>query len=64
MGAIIGIASDYIGIMIIGFGLIPVGLVWLVLAARFVKVKKIDDRFVWLKGINREYLATLPAWPW
>ena len=64
MGAIIGISSDYIGVMTIGFLLIPVGLVWLILAARFVNVKKIDDRFVWLKGINREYLATLPAWPW
>ncbi|MEO8434162.1 MAG: zinc finger Ran-binding domain-containing protein [Pyrinomonadaceae bacterium] len=64
MGAILGIAYDYIGIMTIGFLLIPVGLVWLILAARFVNVKKIDDRFVWLKGINREYLATLPAWPW
>lgn len=64
MGAILGIAYDYIGIMTIGFLLIPVGLVWLILAARFVNVKKIDDRFVWLKGVNREYLATLPAWPW
>lgn len=64
MGAIMGITNDYIGIMVIGFALIPVGLVWLIVAHRYVTVKKIDDRFVWLKGINRDYLATLPPWPW
>jgi len=44
--------------------LIVVGLVWLIVVARVVTVKKIDDRFVWLKGINRDYLAALPAYPW
>ncbi|MEP6706292.1 MAG: hypothetical protein ABJC05_02165 [Pyrinomonadaceae bacterium] len=62
--AIIGFASDYPIVGIIGIVLIPVGLVWLILVARIVTVKKIDDRFVWLKGINRDYLAALPAYPW
>ena len=64
IGATLGISSEYTVVWIIGFLLIPVGLVWLIIAARVVTVKKIDDRFVWLKGINRDYLAALPSYPW
>jgi hypothetical protein len=64
VGAILGIASDYIGFMIVCLLLIPVGLVWLITAARIVKIKKIDDQFIWLTGINREYLGMLPPSPW
>jgi hypothetical protein len=64
VGTILGIATDYIGFMIVCILLIPVGLVWLIIAARIVRIKKIDDRFVWLKGINREYLGMLPPFPW
>src|SRR5438876_6369967 len=62
--AIIGFASDYTVVGIIGLVFIPVGLVWLIVAVRVVTVKKIDDRFVWLNGINRDYLAALPSYPW
>jgi hypothetical protein len=31
--------------------------------ARLVVPAKIDDRFTWLKGVCREYLADLPQWP-
>ncbi len=33
------------------------------LSARLVSVKKISDRFIWLKGVNPDYLARLPDWP-
>jgi MFS family permease len=64
LGAILALANDYIGVMIVCLLCIPVGLVWLIIAARTVTVKKIDDRFVWLKGINPDYLAALPPFPW
>jgi hypothetical protein len=64
LGAILGIANDYIGAMVVCLLCIPVGLVWLIIAARVVKVKRIDDRFVWLNGINPDYLAALPPFPW
>jgi hypothetical protein len=32
-------------------------------AARLITPAKIDDRFVWLKGVCPEYLAELPPWP-
>jgi hypothetical protein len=31
-------------------------VVWLIISARLVTVKKIDERYVWLKGINLEHL--------
>jgi hypothetical protein len=31
-------------------------------AARMVYAKKIDDHFVWLKGVCPEYLVDLPEW--
>lgn len=31
--------------------------------ARVVYASKIDDQFVWLKGVCPEYLAELPPWP-
>jgi len=62
--AIIGFASEYTIVGIVGLVLVPVGIVWMIVAARLVVVKKIDDRFVWLNGINRDYLAALPSYPW
>ena len=32
-------------------------------ASRMVAPTKIDDTYVWLKGVNTEYLASLPEWP-
>jgi len=44
--AIIGFAGEYTFVWIIGIVLVPVGIVWMIVAARVVVVKKIDDRFV------------------
>jgi len=38
-------------------------IIWLAFAARVVSVNKIDDRFVWLSGINENYLARFPSVP-
>ncbi|MBC8353080.1 MAG: hypothetical protein H8E66_13880 [Planctomycetes bacterium] len=53
-----------------GFGwLMFVGVVWFLggaiyglVASRMVSATKIDDTYVWLKGVNRELLADLPHW--
>jgi hypothetical protein len=39
------------------------GLVFGVVAARVTVPAKIDDRFVWLRGVNKNYLDLLPQWP-
>lgn len=37
-------------------------LVFGLVAVRVVTPAKIDDRFVWLRGVNKEYLDELPQW--
>ena len=33
-------------------------------ACRLVYPQKIDDSYVWLIGVNREFLDRLPMWPY
>ncbi|MCA9146448.1 MAG: hypothetical protein H6823_09345 [Planctomycetaceae bacterium] len=40
-----------------------VGIIYGLMASRMVTATRIDDTYVWLKGVNREFLADLPYWP-
>lgn len=56
--------NDYFGILIVaGFALFLFGAIFGLTCSRMVAPTKIDDAYVWLKGVNAEYLATLPVWP-
>ena len=58
------LAGDLDGSIVgIGFLLLLVGIVWLVLASSFVTVKKMDERFVWMTGINQSFLSHFPTLP-
>jgi hypothetical protein len=48
----------------IGFGALALcaALIFGLIAVRVVTPAKIDDRFVWLRGVNKEYLDELPQW--
>jgi hypothetical protein len=48
---------------LIGFLLLIAGIIYGIVVARVVAPSRIDDRFVWLKGVNKDYLNALPAWP-
>jgi hypothetical protein len=48
---------------LIGLVLLLAGFIFGVVAARVTYPSRIDDRFVWLKGVNVDYLNQLPAWP-
>ncbi len=61
-GFIFAVANNY-PMLILGAALIIlVGFIFVIAAARIVIPMKIDDRFVWLKGINKDYLDQLPQW--
>ena len=61
-GFIFAVANNY-PMLILGAALIIlVGFIFAIAAARIVIPTKIDDRFVWLKGINKDYLDQLPQW--
>ena len=58
---VVAFANEYVGIGLLGMVLLVVAVVWLVVILRVVKVKCIDDRYVWLKGIDPNYLAQFPS---
>ncbi|MFO0906094.1 MAG: hypothetical protein U0939_24010 [Pirellulales bacterium] len=39
-------------------------LIYGLVAARLVHPKKMDDNYIWLKGVHPDYLNELPPWPW
>jgi len=57
---VVGFANDYPAAGLLGILVLLISIVWLIVVARVVTVKKIDDRFVWLTGINSNYLSQLP----
>ena len=57
------IASDYPGVALLGVVGILASAFWLAFVARVVTVKKIDDQFVWLSGINENFLSRFPPLP-
>ena len=61
--AILGFANEYIEIGLFGVLLFFLAVFWLAFASRVIGVKKIDDRFVWLTGINRDFLNHFPPIP-
>jgi hypothetical protein len=40
-----------------------VAIIYFVVAVRIVWPARIDDKFAWVKGINKDYLNDLPPWP-
>ena len=58
--AFVAFVNEYPGIGALGLLIFLISVFWLVIVSRVVKVKKIDDRYVWLTGIDANYLAKLP----
>ena len=61
-GFIIAIAANELIFTLLGFLCLLAGFILLIASARIVLPVKIDERFVWLKGINKDYLNQLPQW--
>lgn len=57
---VLGFSMDYPAIALLGIMLLFFSIVWLALVTRVVNVQKIDDRFVWLTGLDKNYLARFP----
>jgi hypothetical protein len=49
--------------LLLGFLGLIAALIYGIVAVRVVAPSRIDDRFVWLSGINKNYLNELPVWP-
>jgi hypothetical protein len=60
--AMVAFANNYPLVGVLGLVVFLFALIWLIVVSRVVTVKKIDDRLVWLNGINYSYLSQLPPW--
>jgi hypothetical protein len=50
-------SSSFVGLL-----LFVGGIIYGVVKARVVVAQKIDDHYVWLKGLNADYLEQFPEW--
>jgi hypothetical protein len=57
---IAGAVMESAAVAIVGGVIFLIGLFYAVIAVPIVKVKRIDDDYVWLRGIHPDYLAALP----
>ncbi|HKP14182.1 MAG TPA: hypothetical protein VJZ91_18820, partial [Blastocatellia bacterium] len=60
---ILGAANNVPAVFLVGFLMIFVAAVYGALSANVIAIQKVDDQYVWLKRINKDYLAMLPELP-
>ena len=60
---ILGAANNLPALFLIGILLIFVAAIYGAVNANLVAVQKIDEQYVWLKRINKDYLLMLPELP-
>lgn len=46
----------------LGCVLILVGLIWQVSKVNLIRASRIEDRYIWIRGVADNYLALLPEW--
>jgi hypothetical protein len=57
---IVALGEQAGGLALVGVALLLAAIVVFVLAGRFIQVKRIDDHYVWLKGVDPAYLDEFP----
>lgn len=57
-----GGALEDVNTIVIGILLLGAAAIYGIVTLRVVVPTKIDDHFVWIKGINSEYLQEFPQW--
>jgi hypothetical protein len=57
------VTYEYALVGISGILLFVIALVWILSAYRIGTVKRIDDRYVWLGGMNEQFLQQFPPLP-
>jgi len=63
LGFALALGFEDVTYLLLGFVALIAALIYGIAVARVVAPAKIDDRFVWLTGINKQYLNELPQWP-
>jgi hypothetical protein len=63
VGFFVGAMYEDFMYVLIGFLLLIAAVIYALVAVKVVSASRIDDRFVWLTGINKDYLNELPSFP-
>jgi hypothetical protein len=63
VGFILGIGLADGTYALVGAFLLIAAIIYGLVVVKLVAPGKIDDKFVWLKGVNKAYLDELPQWP-
>ena len=61
-GFVYGAANESPAILLVSLAVFLGSLIFGIVRARVVAPQKIDDQYVWLTGVNGEYLQQFPEW--
>ena len=62
-GFVLAVIAEDNTLVLLGILLLLAGIIYAVAVVRIVTPAKIDDKFAWLRGVNKDYLNELPQWP-
>jgi hypothetical protein len=57
---VVAFSYDYAMIGLSAVLLFFAAIIWLIIAYKVVTVKRIDDRYIWLTGLDEKYLVQFP----
>jgi hypothetical protein len=60
---VVAFTYEYPAIGLLGIFLFLAAIIWLAIACRIANLKRIDDRYVWLTGMNEQFLLQFPPIP-
>jgi len=60
---ILGVANNLPALFLVGLLLLVVAAIYGALSASVIAIQKVDDQYVWLKRVNKDYLMSLPELP-
>jgi hypothetical protein len=61
---VMAFATESGGMGLLGIMLLLAAAIYGNYAPRIIYPSKIDERFAWIKGVDREYLSQFPQWPY
>ena len=62
-GFVMAVVAEDGTYVLVGAILLLGAIIYGLVVVRVVSPSKIDDKFVWLRGVNKNYLSQLPQWP-
>lgn len=63
LGMVLALIVGENSLLFVGILSVLAGIIFGVSVLKVVSPARIDNKFAWLKGVNKDYLAMLPQWP-